>query len=174
MLDEGHELAGRAITPDDEPAAAHHYFASPRAERAREDQLLRALADVDEAACARKPRAEFRHVDVALGVGLHETKHRDVAIARKNIAICEPLGHRVNAVVNYEGIFIDREIEDAWAQSVSDIVSHFHSGVTRYTTGAFLRSKLGETLTRRELAPHVFESETEARAALPSSPTASR
>ncbi|MDM0108526.1 acyl CoA:acetate/3-ketoacid CoA transferase [Variovorax sp. J22R24] len=100
-----------------------------------------------------------------------EVRSADIveAIARKIISICEPLGHRVNAVVNYEGFVLDREMEDAWTQCVSDIVSRFYSGVTRYTTSAFLRSKLGEALRRRKLAPHVFESEEEAQAALQTS-----
>ena len=34
-------------------------------------------------------------------------------VARKVASICEPLGHRVHAVVNYEGFVLDREIEDA-------------------------------------------------------------
>ena len=83
-------------------------------------------------------------------------------IDRKIDSICAPLGRRVNAVVNYETFVLDRDIEDVWAQSVGDTVAHWHAGVTRYTTSAFLRAKLGEALSRRKLAAHVFETETEA------------
>ena len=88
------------------------------------------------------------------------------AIARRISSICEPLGRRVRAVVNYEGFVLDREIEDAWARSVSEVVERWYAGVTRYTTSAFLRAKLGDALARRNVAPHVFETEDEARAAL--------
>jgi propionate CoA-transferase len=89
------------------------------------------------------------------------------AIACKIVAICEPLGRRVHVIVNYEGFVIDREMEDAWTQSISEIVQRWYVDVTRYTTSAFLRAKLGQALSARKLAPHVFETEEEARAALP-------
>ena len=89
------------------------------------------------------------------------------AIARKVEEICAPLGRRVHAVVNYEGFVLGREVEDEWADRVSEIVERWYDGVTRYTTSAFLRAKLGDALARRKLAPHIFESEEEALAALP-------
>ena len=79
-------------------------------------------------------------------------------------AICEPLGRRVHAVVNYEGFVLDRDVEDAWADMVSEVVERWYDGVTRYTTSAFLRAKLGDALARPKLAPHIFESEEEALA----------
>ena len=45
-----------------------------------------------------------------------------------------------------------------------DVVERYYVGVTRYTTSAFLRVKLGDALREREVAPHIFESEAEARA----------
>jgi propionate CoA-transferase len=90
------------------------------------------------------------------------------AIARKIDSICEPLGHRVHAVANYEGFVIDRKLEDAWAHSISGTAERWYDGVTRYTTSAFLRAKLGDALARRKLSPHVFETEEEACAALSS------
>jgi propionate CoA-transferase len=89
------------------------------------------------------------------------------AIARKVEQICAPLGRRVHAVVNYEGFVLGREVEDAWADRVSEIVERWYDGVTRYTTSSFLRAKLGDALAKRKLAPHIFESEEEALAALP-------
>ena len=58
-------------------------------------------------------------------------------------------------------------VEDAWADRVSEIVERWYDGVTRYTTSSFLRAKLGDALARRKLAPHIFETEEEAIAALP-------
>jgi propionate CoA-transferase len=88
------------------------------------------------------------------------------AIARKVASICQPLGRRVHAVVNYEGFELDREVEDAWAKTVSEIVARWYDGVTRYTTSAFMRAKLGAALSRRKVAPHIFETADEALAAL--------
>lgn len=88
------------------------------------------------------------------------------AIAHKIASIVEPLGKRVHAVVNYEEFELARDVEDAWADSVSKIVKRWYLGVTRYTTSAFLRAKLGEALGNRKLAPYIFETKEEAIAAL--------
>jgi len=95
------------------------------------------------------------------------------AIRRKVAEISAPLERRIHAVVNYEGFVLARDVEDAWADLVSEVVERWYDGVTRYTTSAFLRAKLGDALARRKLAPHIFESEEEALAALPRSVTAS-
>jgi len=79
------------------------------------------------------------------------------AIARQVRTLCEPLGHRAHAVVNYEGFVLDRDLEDPFAEMVSETVRRWYSGVTRFTTRAFMRAKLGEALGRRKLAPHIFE-----------------
>jgi len=55
---------------------------------------------------------------------------------------------------------------DAYARMVQYMEENYYTRVTRYATGAFLRMKLGEALSERKIAPHVFESETEARAFL--------
>ena len=71
-------------------------------------------------------------------------------------------------MANYEGFVIDPRLEDAWAHSIGKTTERWYDGVTRYTTSAFLRAKLGDALARRKLSPHVFETEDEACAALPS------
>ena len=88
------------------------------------------------------------------------------AIREKVRAICEPLGHKVYTIVNYEGFVLDRDVEDAYAQMVQDVVDAYYIGVTRFTTSSFMRAKLGDTLARRNLSPYIFESEEEARAGL--------
>ena len=88
------------------------------------------------------------------------------AISHKIETLRAPLNRRVQAVVNYEGFVVDRDVEDAWAESVRQTVDRWYDGVTRYTTSGFLRAKLGEALARRKISPHVFETEAEARAAL--------
>jgi propionate CoA-transferase len=42
------------------------------------------------------------------------------------------------------------------------LVDHYYFGVTRYSTSAFLRAKLGDALDRRGVAPHIYESAAEA------------
>jgi len=84
------------------------------------------------------------------------------AIRDKVRSICEPLGRRVQAIVNYEGFVLDRDMEDRYAEMVSETVQRWYSNVTRYTTSAFMRAKLGDALSQRRLAPYIFESEAEA------------
>jgi propionate CoA-transferase len=87
------------------------------------------------------------------------------AIGAKVAEVCEPIaaqGRRVQAVVNYEGFVLDRDLEDRYAEMVRECVERYYSGVTRFTTSAFMRAKLGDALARRKLAPHIFESEAEA------------
>ena len=61
---------------------------------------------------------------------------------------------------------LDRDVEDAWAESVSGIVQRWYLNITRFTTSAFQRAKLGDALATRSVAPHVFETEQEARSHL--------
>lgn len=80
--------------------------------------------------------------------------------------IVTPLGHKVYAVVNYERFAMDRDVEDLYLQAVADVGAAHFLGVTRFTTSAFMHAKLRESLERRGVAPHIFESLAEARAAL--------
>jgi propionate CoA-transferase len=45
-------------------------------------------------------------------------------------------------------------------------MARFYRDITRYTTSAFQRMKLGESLEARGLAPHVYESREEAKRGL--------
>jgi propionate CoA-transferase len=80
--------------------------------------------------------------------------------------ILEPLGHKVYAVINYDGFELDRSIDDAFYDAVKEIGDRYFHGVTRFTTSAFMRAKLGERLSQRGVGPHIFESEDEAKAAV--------
>ncbi|MEX3635119.1 acyl CoA:acetate/3-ketoacid CoA transferase [Paraburkholderia sp. BR14320] len=91
----------------------------------------------------------------------------DIAAIRTQVCrICEPLDHKVYAVVNYEGFVLDPALEDAYVEMVEDMVQRYYLGVTRFTTSAFMRAKLGDALTRRGLSPYVYETEAEAQAFL--------
>jgi propionate CoA-transferase len=81
-------------------------------------------------------------------------------------AICEPLGHKVYVVVNYDGFVVDRDLENTYLDGVQEMAERYYHGVTRFTTSAFMRAKLGDALATRGVAPHIFESEEEAKAAV--------
>ncbi|MEC9268004.1 MAG: acyl CoA:acetate/3-ketoacid CoA transferase [Pseudomonadota bacterium] len=99
--------------------------------------------------------------------GLSVRTTKDVDAIRDAVArVCDPLGRKVRAVVNYDSFTLDETVADAYATMVSEVVDTYYSDVSRYTTSAFLRLKLGEMLSRRGLAPHIYESEAEARRGL--------
>ncbi|MGE5403392.1 MAG: acyl CoA:acetate/3-ketoacid CoA transferase [Candidatus Saccharibacteria bacterium] len=76
------------------------------------------------------------------------------------------LGKKVYTIVNYDNFDILPELVDEYTEMVRDVVTRFYADVTRYSTGAFMRMKLGDALKERNIAPHIFESRTEARRAL--------
>jgi propionate CoA-transferase len=99
--------------------------------------------------------------------GLHVRNEADVAAIRDAVeARCRTIGKRVAVVVNYDSFRIDEAVIDAYAGMVRHMEERHYTTVTRYTTSAFLRVKLGEALEKRRVAPHVFETEAEARAFL--------
>lgn len=99
--------------------------------------------------------------------GLSVRTTKDVDAIRDAVArVCDPLGRKVRAVVNYDSFTLDETVADAYATMVSEVVDTYYTDVSRYTTSAFLRLKLGEMLSRRGLAPHIYETEAEARQGL--------
>lgn len=77
-------------------------------------------------------------------------------------SILAPLGKRVYAVVNYENFEITPELLDAYLDMVRQVVERYYTRVTRYSTSPFLRTKLGDALSARELPPHIYQSSAEA------------
>ena len=99
--------------------------------------------------------------------GMHIRTGRDVDAVREAVeGRCREIGRRVAVIVNYASYRIDDEVLDAYARMVRYMEENFYTTVTRYTTGAFLRMKLGDALTKRDVAPHIFETEEDARAFL--------
>ncbi len=78
-------------------------------------------------------------------------------------SILEPVGERVYAIVNYDNFTILPELLDEYTAMVRKLVDRYYSGVSRCTTSGFLRMKLGESLKKRGVAPHTFESAAQAR-----------
>ncbi len=80
------------------------------------------------------------------------------AIEREVDAHLKPIGHRVYAIVNYDHFELAPAVEDDYAAMVRGLVDRYYDGVSRYTTSGFLRAKLGRALSRRGVAPHIYES----------------
>jgi propionate CoA-transferase len=91
----------------------------------------------------------------------------DIRAIKENVeAKIAPLGHKVYAIVNYDNFSIVPELLDEYSAMVRGLMDHYYTGVSRYTTSGFLRMKLGESLERRGVAAHIFESAEEAQSDL--------
>ncbi len=89
---------------------------------------------------------------------------RDIEeMAAKKLAFAK---NRVFTIVNYDNFTIAPDLIDQYTDMVRRVVEKHYSGTARYTTSAFLRMKLGESLAKRRLAPHIYETAREAMAHL--------
>ena len=79
------------------------------------------------------------------------------------------VGKKVHLVANYDNFFLPADLYDFWVASIRDFADRFYLSASRYTTSSFMRLKLHDQLASRGLAPHIYESRTEAIAHLPSS-----
>jgi propionate CoA-transferase len=92
---------------------------------------------------------------------------RDVEAVREAVANrVDPIGRKVAAIISYDAFSVAPELHDAWFTMAADVESRFYNHVSRYTTSAFMRLKLGEALSRRDVAPHIFETPREAQASI--------
>jgi propionate CoA-transferase len=99
--------------------------------------------------------------------GMRVRSEQDVAAVQEAVeSRCKRIGRFVNVVVNYDSFRIDESVYDAYARMIHYMEKTYYIKVTRYSTSAFMRAKLGEELTKRGVAPHVFESAAEAQAFL--------
>ncbi|RPH75512.1 acyl CoA:acetate/3-ketoacid CoA transferase [bacterium] len=79
--------------------------------------------------------------------------------------LLNPLGKKVRTIVNYEHFSILPELEDEYFSMVKDVMKYYER-TSRYATNAFLRSQVGEGLTKKEVTPQIFENKEEAELAL--------
>ena len=142
--------------PPGPPAMAAALFAeAPLGLRARLlDQPLDARFHFD--AASQTLFVDFEH----LAVDSAEALARVRAAIERALA---PLGGRVWAVVNYDHFQLAPALTDDWAAMVRSLVDRHYLGVTRYTTSAFLRAKLGGALAARGVAPQLYDSAEQAR-----------
>ena len=88
---------------------------------------------------------------------------RDIDDLRKMlIDACQKIGKRVNQVVNLDNFRISEHLYDYYAEMIQYMLENYYVTTTRYTTSAFLRLKLKEALSKRGIAPHVFERKEDA------------
>ena len=99
--------------------------------------------------------------------GFSLTDNRTIGQIRDAVEkILKPLGQKVFTIVNYDNFSILPDLVDAYTEMVKYLVDTYYTGVTRYTTSAFLRVKLGDAMQKRNVAPHIYESSQEAKKAL--------
>jgi propionate CoA-transferase len=72
------------------------------------------------------------------------------------------VGKKVPVVVNYDNFYLAPDLADTYASVVRSLAERYYYSVTRYTTSSFMRLKLSGHLSKRGLAPHIYESRQEA------------
>ncbi len=92
---------------------------------------------------------------------------KDIQDAKEAVEqLLGPLKKKVHTIVNYDNFTILPDLVEEYTEMVKYLVSKYYTEVTRYTTSAFLRMKLGDALQKRGVKPHIYESQEEAREAL--------
>jgi propionate CoA-transferase len=98
----------------------------------------------------------------------HQVKRENDISAIEDIVenVLRPVGKRVPVIVNYDNFYISPDLVEDYTDMVKRLVDTYYAGVTRYTTSTFLRMKIGDALAKRDVAPHIYESQAEARKVL--------
>lgn len=97
--------------------------------------------------------------------GMHVKTRDDCDRVRRVVeGRIQEIGQRVALVANYDNFRIDAAVADTYAAMVRYLETNYYTTASRYTTSAFLRVKLGEALSRRRVAAHIFETKGEADA----------
>jgi propionate CoA-transferase len=96
----------------------------------------------------------------------------DVAQVKARVeSLLEGHPNRVDVIVNYDGSRIDDEIAADYAAMVANLDDRFYDRVTRYSSSAFMRMKLGKALDRAlNRAPYIFETAEDAKTYLEKEP----
>ena len=72
-------------------------------------------------------------------------------------------------LVNYDEFRISDDAKDAYAEMDRYMLARHYTTITRYATSAFMRMKLDQEFSKRNIAPHVFERKEEAQCFLEAS-----
>jgi propionate CoA-transferase len=123
-----------------------------------EDQLL--LTDF-----AERLSYDAERNTVFLNLEGHSIRTRDDVDRMHNVldVYYRPLPAGFSVVVNYDNFRLDDRLAERYFGMIRGLAERYGYTVTRYTTSAFLRTKLGEGLARRGLSPQVFETRAEAQ-----------
>jgi propionate CoA-transferase len=128
----------------------------PRIFRAEPMGLRRLLEERPMASrYAYDPQREVLFIDFAGLAIKSEQDLRDISAAVE--AVCAPLGRRIQVVVDYDGFSVPAHLADAYAELVRELTERYYERVTRYTSSAFLRLKLGATLQAHRVDPGLFD-----------------
>ncbi len=84
-------------------------------------------------------------------------------------AQCKRIGKRVGVFINYDAFRINADIYDDYADMDRYMLKHYYTTITRYANSAFMRMKLDQYFSKRDIAPHIFERKEEAQSFLESS-----
>jgi len=91
--------------------------------------------------------------------GMRVRSEEDIrAILAAVDALLGPLGKRVHSIVNYERFSCDEDVFPQYVDAVKYVEETYYLDVKRYTSGAFLRHKLGAELAKREITSQVLAS----------------
>ncbi|MBF0259391.1 MAG: acyl CoA:acetate/3-ketoacid CoA transferase [Desulfamplus sp.] len=95
-----------------------------------------------------------------------QTKDEIIQVKEAVDRIVRPLGKKVYTIVNYDNFYINPEIIDEYTLMVKELVEELYECVTRYTTSAFNRMKIGDALQQQNVTPHIYATRQEAGHAL--------
>ncbi len=105
-----------------------------------------------------------RNILFANWEGMHVKTRDDVDRIRRVIEDrVQTIGRKVALVANYDQFEIDMGVSDTYMTMLRYLETHYYTTATRYSTSAFLRVKLGDALSRRQMKPHIFETRDEAQ-----------
>jgi propionate CoA-transferase len=76
--------------------------------------------------------------------------------------LMEPLGKRVNCIVNYEGFSVDDDAMPAYMDAVRYVEQKYYLKVSRFTNSGYLRMKFAKELDGRAVTSNVFETRRQA------------
>lgn len=94
--------------------------------------------------------------------GMRVRTTQDVADIKEAVdGLLEPLGHKVNSIVNYVNFAVDREVEDEYFDLVHYVSDRYYLKVARYATDAFQRLKLSASLADHDVEPSLLDRPSE-------------
>lgn len=95
-----------------------------------------------------------------------DIKEIEVAVQAMAQPILESTQRRLYAIVNYDNFSILPELLDDYSEMVHQLEQHYYARVTRYTSSAFQRAKMGHALSAHAVEPHMTYSAEQARSLL--------